>query len=51
MAGDIGLYVSKRLQRPAVAVLCLMTAQLLLSLAACHTERAPMAVRAPIAAN
>jgi hypothetical protein len=48
MAADIAIYVSKRLQRPAVAVLCLMMAQMLVSLSDCHPEHVPMAARAAI---
>ncbi len=51
MAADIAIYVSKRLQRPAVAVLCLMMAQMLVSLSDCHPEHVPMAVRATISAR
>ena len=51
MAADIAIYVSKRLQRPAVALLCLMMAQMLVALSDCHAEHVPMAVRAPISAR
>jgi hypothetical protein len=51
MAADIALYVSKRLQRPAFAVICLMMAQMLVSLSDCHPEHVPMAARASIGAN
>ena len=50
MAGDLFIFVSKRLQRPAAALLCIMAAQLVLSL----SDHAPdpaaaMAVRVAIA--
>jgi hypothetical protein len=48
MAADIAIYVSKRLQRPAFALLCLMLAQMGVSLSDCHPEHAPMAVRVAI---
>jgi hypothetical protein len=51
MAADIALYVSKRLQRPAFAVICLMMAQMLVSLSDCHPEHVPMAARASNGAN
>jgi hypothetical protein len=51
MAADIAIYVSKRLQRPATAFLCLMMAQTLVTLSDCHPEHAPMAARAPITAS
>ncbi len=49
MAARAAIFVSKRLQRPAAAMLCLMAAQLLI-LASCDGEREPMpmAARAPI---
>jgi hypothetical protein len=48
MAGDIAIFVSKRLQRAAAALLCLMTIQLVLSLASCEAEPAAMAARVAI---
>jgi hypothetical protein len=42
------LFVSKRLQRPAAAILCLMMAQLVLALASCEPEPAAMAARVAI---
>jgi hypothetical protein len=51
MAGDMAIYVSKRLQRPACALLCLMMAQMLVTLSDCHPEHVPMSARAPISAN
>ena len=51
MAADIAIYVSKRLQRPAIAMLCLMMMQMLVSLSDCHGEYAPMAVRVAISPN
>lgn len=46
MAARTAIYVSKRLQRPAVALLCLFAAQLLMTLASCQPEPTPMAARA-----
>ena len=51
MAADIAIYVSKRLQRPAFAFLCLMLAQMGVSLSDCHPEHVPMAVRVAISPN
>ena len=51
MAADIAIYVSKRLQRPAFAVLCLMLTQMAVTLSDCHPERVPMAVRVAISPN
>jgi hypothetical protein len=48
MAADLAIYVSKRLQRPAFALLCLIMAQMLVSLSDCHPEHVPMAVRVAI---
>ncbi len=49
MVGDLVIFVSKRLQRPAAAGLCLIAAQLALSLAgAAPAGRAPMTVRVAI---
>jgi hypothetical protein len=48
MAGDIALFVSKRLQRPVAALLCLMAIQLLGVLASCDGEPAAMAARVAI---
>ncbi len=46
MAGDIAIFVSKRLQRAAAALLCLIALQGLLMLTSCHPElAAPMAAR------
>jgi len=45
MAGDIAIFVSKRLQRAAAALLCLMAIQLLFSLASCEPEPTAMAAR------
>jgi hypothetical protein len=42
------IFVSKRLQRPAAALLCLMLVQLLTVLANCDGEPAAMAARTPI---
>ncbi len=52
MAAGIAIYVSKRLQRPAAAILCLILAQLLVSLSDCGSvEHIPMLARAPISAR
>lgn len=48
MALDAFIFVSKRLQRPAAALLCLMAAQLLISLSSCQPEPTPMTVRVAI---
>jgi len=48
MASQVAIFVSKRLQRPAAAFLCLMAAQLLLGLASCQPEPTPMAARVAI---
>jgi hypothetical protein len=43
MAGDLAIFVSKRLQRAAAALLCLMALQALVSLSSCHPELVPQA--------
>jgi hypothetical protein len=48
MAGDLIIFVSKRLQRPAAAILCLIAAQLIVALSSHQLEPAPMAVRVVI---
>jgi hypothetical protein len=49
MVGDLVIFVSKRLQRPAAALLCLMAAQLVLALAGGQpAPTAPTAARAAI---
>ncbi len=48
MAGDLVLFISKRLQRPAAALLCLMAAQLALAIVSPPTDRAPTTVRVAI---
>jgi hypothetical protein len=48
MAGDLVIFVSKRLQRPAAALLCIIAAQLLLSLAHGQAQPAAPAVRVAI---
>jgi len=48
MAATVAIFVSKRLQRPAAAMLCLLAAQLMLGLASCHPEPTPMAARVAI---
>ncbi|WP_312161544.1 hypothetical protein [Phenylobacterium sp.] len=42
MAADAAIYVSKRLQRAAFALLCLLAAQLLLAVASCEPEQVSM---------
>jgi hypothetical protein len=44
MAGVIAIFVSKRLQRVAAAILCLMTIQFLFMLASCEPEPVAMGV-------
>jgi hypothetical protein len=49
MVNEMLIFVSKRLQRPAAAMLCLIAAQLLLGLASCEpNEPAAMAARVAI---
>ena len=48
MAGDVALFVSKRLQRPVAALLCLMAIQLVSTLASCEAEPAAMAARVAV---
>ena len=48
MAARAAIFVSKRLQLPAAALLCLMTAQLLFTLSSCEAEPAAMAARVAI---
>jgi hypothetical protein len=48
MAGDLMIFVSKRLQRPAAAFLCLIAAQLVFALASCEPEPSAMAARVAI---
>jgi hypothetical protein len=40
---DMVIFVSKRLQRVAAAILCLMAIQMILTLASCEPELVPMA--------
>jgi len=42
MATDTAIYVSKRLQRVAFALLCLFAAQLGLAIASCEPEQVAM---------
>ncbi|ODT63921.1 MAG: hypothetical protein ABS77_02245 [Phenylobacterium sp. SCN 69-14] len=42
MSADKAIYVSKRLQRAAFALLCLLAAQLVLAVASCEPEPAAM---------
>ena len=48
MAGVIAIFVSKRLQRAAAAILCLMAVQLVSMLASCQPEPTAMAARIAI---
>jgi len=48
MAGGVALFVSKRLQRPVAAILCLMAIQLVGALASCEPEPSAMAARVVI---
>ena len=47
MAADAAIFVSKRLQRAAFAILCIILAQFIL--ASCEAEPTPMAARASTA--
>lgn len=42
MTTDTAIYVSKRLQRVAFALLCLVAAQLVLAVASCEPEQVAM---------
>lgn len=46
MVADAAIFVSKRLQRMAFAILCLFLAQFVL--ASCEAEPSPMAARAAL---
>jgi hypothetical protein len=48
MAADLAIFVSKRLQRAAAAILCLMTLQAVLVLASCQAELAPQPTAARV---
>jgi hypothetical protein len=48
MAADLAIFVSKRLQRAAAALLCLMALQALICLASCEPEIAPQASAARV---
>ncbi len=48
MAARAAIFVSKRLQRPAAAILCLMLAQLAFILSNCEAEPSPMAASVAI---
>ena len=45
MVGAPALFVSKRLNRSAIAVICLVTVQVLLAVASCEPEPTPMAAK------
>jgi len=51
MAADIAIYVSKRLQRPACALLCLIMMQMLGAVIEHHGALAPTTVRVAISPN
>jgi hypothetical protein len=48
MAGDVAIFVSKRLQRVAAGLLCLMALQALLVLSSCQPEISPAAAAARV---
>ncbi len=48
MVGDLVIFVSKRLQRPAAALLCIIAAQLVVSLSGCQPAPTAMAARVVI---
>lgn len=48
MAVTAAIFVSKRLQRAFMALLCLTTAQLITTLASCEAEPSAMAARVRI---
>jgi hypothetical protein len=48
MAADTAIDVSKRLRRPGLALMCLITMQVLVSLSTCHPEQLPMAARVAV---
>ena len=49
MSAKAAVFVSNRLPRPAMALLCLLMAQMLVSLSDCHEEPLPMgAVRVAV---
>jgi hypothetical protein len=48
MAADLAIFVSKRLQRAAAAMLCLMALQALICLSSCHPEMTPQASAARV---
>ena len=48
MTGDWAIFVSKRLQRAAAAILCLIALQVLIILSSCQPEIVPSAAAARI---
>jgi hypothetical protein len=48
MAADLAIFVSKRLQRAAAALLCLMALQGLVTLSSCQPEIVPQASAARV---
>ena len=49
MAAKAAIYVSKRLQRPVVAIMCLFATQLVMTLASCQAEHVQMPMPARVA--
>ena len=49
MAAEAAIFVSKRLQRAAFAIVCLIAAQF--ALASCQAEPSPMAARVSLGGN
>jgi hypothetical protein len=48
MATDMAIFVSKRLQRAAAGLLCLIAVQGLVSLSSCHPELTPAGAAARV---
>ena len=51
MAANAAIFVSKRLQRVALALLCILTAQMVLAVASCEPEQVSMGAAARVALN
>ena len=49
MAADAAIFVSKRLQRAAFAMMCILTAQMVLGMASCQPEQVSMGAAARVA--
>lgn len=45
---EAAIFVSKRLQKPAAAIICLVLAQAFISMSGCTPEPVPMAARVTI---